>query len=336
MLWKGLLERGTTTLLSTPARELVVHGGAVVGVRCEQDGHDLWLGARKGVVLACGGFEWNREMVRAFIGYDVKPLSPPNNVGDGLVMAMEAGAQLANMNSYWGQPAMFDPTVERDGELVPQFESGRGEPGSYIVNRHGVRFANEALPYNDFPKTFGRFDATAIEFPNEAPAWMIFDHGVKESMQILSMLPGEPAPDWVPRADTIRELAEKIGLDPDSLEATAARFDEYAGRGEDPDFGRTKVGLMGPGGVRPLDKPPFYAVVVHPGALGTNGGPRLNANGQVRGYRGDVVPGLYAAGNTAANAFGWAYPSGGGTIANAVVFGYLAGRHVAQQPSRKI
>ena len=72
------------------------------------------------------------------------------------------------------------------------------------------------------------------------------------------------------------------------------------------------------------------------GALGTNGGPRLNANGQVRSHRGDVVPGLYAAGNTAANVFGWAYPSGGGTIGNGVVFGYLAGRHLAAQPPRKI
>ena len=71
------------------------------------------------MVLACGGFEWNREMVRSFIGYDVEPLSPPNDVGDGLVMAMAAGAQLANMNCYWGQPAMFDPTVERDCERVP-------------------------------------------------------------------------------------------------------------------------------------------------------------------------------------------------------------------------
>ena len=158
------------------------------------------IGARKGVVLACGGFEWNREMVNAFIGYDVKPLSPPNNVGDGLVMAMEAGGQIANMNSYWGQPAMFDPGVTRDGELVPQFEWARGEPGSLIVNGHGVRFANESLPYNDFPKTFGRYDPTNVEFPNEAPAWMIFDQRTKESVRIMSMLPDDPAPDWIPQA----------------------------------------------------------------------------------------------------------------------------------------
>ena len=336
MLAKGLLDRGVEVKLESPARELVVVDGAVVGVRFESaDGSQL-VGARKGVVLACGGFEWNPERVRSFIGYDVKPLTPPNNVGDGLQMAMEAGAQLANMNSYWGQPAMVDPTVERDGELVPQFEWGRGEPGSLIVNRHGVRFANEALPYNDFPKAFGAFDPTRIEFPNEGPAWMIFDQGVKEATQILSMLPDGDPPAWMPCAGSIRELAAQIDLDPDVLEATVARYGENAERGQDPDFRRHELGLMGPGRMRPLDQPPYYAVMVHPGTLGTNGGPRLNANAQVRGQRDAVVGGLYAAGNTAAGAFGWAYPSGGGTLGNAFVFGFLAGRHVAAQPSRNI
>ncbi|NRA09502.1 MAG: FAD-dependent oxidoreductase [Myxococcales bacterium] len=336
MLAKGLFDRGVELALESPVRELVVVDGVVVGVRYEGPGDSQTVGARKGVVLACGGFEWNPELVRSFIGYDVKPLTPPNNVGDGLQMAMEAGAQLANMNSYWGQPAMFDPEIERDGELVPQFEWGRGEPGSLIVNRHAVRFANESLPYNDFPKTFGHFDPTRIEFPNEAPAWMIFDQGVKEATQILSMLPDGEPPEWMPRAASIRELAGQIDLDPDVLEATVARFDEHAAHGEDPDFRRHELGLMGPGSVRPLDQPPYYAVVVHPGTLGTNGGPRLNADAQVRGQGGGVVEGLYAAGNTAAGAFGWAYPSGGGTLGNGFVFGFRAGRHVAAQPSREI
>jgi 3-oxosteroid 1-dehydrogenase len=336
MLFKGLLERGVVTLVESPARELVVVDGAVVGVRVEHDGASLLVGARKGVVLACGGFEWNRELVRAFIGYDVQPLSPGGNVGDGLTMAMEAGAELANMNSYWGQPAMFDPTVARAGELVPQFEWARGEPSSIIVNQHGHRFANEAMPYNDFPKAFGTYDATHATFPNTPPGWMIFDQKVRDTARILSMLPGEPTPDWVPVADSIGELATLIGIDPDALTATVARFNEHAALGEDPDFDRTAVGLMAPGRVAPLDMGPFYAVVIHPGALGTNGGPRLTADAQVRRQSGGVVDGLYAAGNTAASAFGWAYPGGGGTIGQGLTFGYRAGRHVASQPDRNI
>ena len=335
-LFRGLLDRGVDTLLSTGAQELVVRDGEVVGVRAEHDGADVWIGARKGVVLACGGFEWNEKMVRGFIGYEVFALSPPNNTGDGLVMAAEAGAQLANMNSYWGTPVMFDPGIERDGKLVPQFEGGRNNPGNIVVNRHGVRFANEGLPYNDFPKAFGRFDGTAIEFPNEAPAWMIFDHELKESVQILSIVPGKPAPDWVPQAATIRQLAEKIGIDPDTLEETVERFNKHAAAGEDPDFGRHQVAIMGVPPLRAVDQAPFYALQMYAGCLGTNGGPKIDANGQVVSARGAPIPGLYAAGNTAANVFGWAYPSGGGTIANGTVFGYLAGRHIAKQPSRPI
>lgn len=336
MLFKGLLERGVEALLETPAREIVVDdGGEVVGIVAEHEGRELRVGARKGVVLACGGFEWNPELVRGHIGYDVQPLSPPNNTGDGLAMAMDAGAKLANMTSYWGTPVMFDPEISRDGALVPQFEWGRGAPSSIVVNRHGKRFANEALPYNDFPKAFGAFDPTEAEFPN-AVAFLVFDQAVRDRQRILSMHPGQPDPAWVQKADTIGELAEKVGIDRAGLEAAVARYNEHAANGEDPDFLRHQRGLMAPGQVAPIVEAPFYAVQIHAGTLGTNGGPQLDRNGQVRKRDGGVVGGLYAAGNTAANVFGWAYPSGGGTIGNGMVFGYLAGKHVAAQPARPI
>lgn len=337
MLFKGLLERGVETLLSTPAKSLCVdEAGDVVGVRVAHDGRDLTIGVRKGVVLACGGFEWNPELVRTHIGYDVKPLSPPNNTGDGLNMATDVGAELGNLTSYWGTPVMFDPEITRDGELVPQFEWGRGAPSSIVVNRKGRRFANEALPYNDFPKAFGVYDASRVEFPNAGPGFLIFDQRVRNGQRLLSMHPGDPTPDWVPVADTIRDLAERIGIDPDALEETVARYNEHAARGEDPDFDRHKYGLMSPGFVKPIDKAPFYALEIWPGMLGTNGGPRIDRNGQVLRRGGGLIGGLYAAGNTAANVFGWAYPSGGGTIGNGTVFGYLAGRHAGTRPPRAV
>jgi succinate dehydrogenase/fumarate reductase flavoprotein subunit len=336
-LFKGLLEREVDTMLETPVRRLVTDdAGAVVGVVAERAGRQQSVGARKGVVLACGGFEWDPELVQAHIGYDVKPLSPPNNVGDGLRMAIEAGARLANMGSYWGTPVMFDPEVTRDGQLVPQFEWGRGAPASIVVNRKGERFANEALPYNDFPKAFGTFDPAAVEFPNAGPGFMIFDRSVRDTQRILSMWPGEADPDWVVRADTIGRLAKRVGIDPAALEATVRRYNDHAARGEDPEFHRHQFGLMAKGHVAPIEQPPFYAVEIYPGALGTNGGPQIDRNGQVRRLGGGLVEGLYAAGNTAANVFGWAYPSGGGTLANGIVFGFLAGQHVAIQPARDI
>ena len=336
-LFKGLLERGVETLVETPATELVLNeDGEVTGVVAEHAGVPVRVGARKGVVLACGGFEWNPELVRGHIGYQVYPLSPPTNVGDGLRMAESAGALLANLNSYWGTPVMFDPAITRDGELVPQFEGGRGAPSSIVVNRKGKRFANEALPYNDFPKAFGVYDASAVEFPNAGPGFQIFDRTVRDSQRILSLFPGQPDPEWVIKAGTIKELATKIGIDPDNLDDTVARFNANAEKGEDPEFRRHERGLMSPGRVAPITAAPFYAVEIWPGCLGTNGGPQIDAEGRVRKLGGGVVAGLYAAGNTAANAFGWAYPSGGGTIGNGMVFGYRAGRHVGTRPSRDI
>ena len=336
-LFKGLLERGVETLLETPARRLVLDGsGAVTGLIAERDGGQLAVGARKGVVLACGGFEWDPELVRAHLGYDVYPLSPPNNVGDGLRMATEAGARLANLTSYWGTPVMFDPEITRDGRPVPQFEWGRGAPASIVVNRKGRRFANEALPYNDFPKAFGSYDPEAVEFPNAGPGFLIFDRTVRDGQRILSMMPGGPDPDWVVKAETIAELARRVGIDPQALSATVERYNDFAARGEDPDFHRHERGLMSPGAVAPIVQPPFYAVEIHPGMLGTNGGPQLDADGRVRKLGGGVVDGLYAAGNTAANVFGWSYPSGGGTIGNGMVFGFLAGRHAGARAPRDV
>ncbi len=337
-LFKGLLERSVEALLDTPAAKLTLNeSGEVVGILATHEGQPLRIGARKGVVLACGGFEWSAELVRAHIGYEVQPLTPPNNVGDGLRMATEVGAKLANLDSYWGTPAMFDPAFrDANGQLVPQFEWGRGAPSSIVVNRKGNRFANEALPYNDFPKAFGTYDPQAVEFPNAGPGFLIFDKSVRDSQRILSMFPGRPDPDWAVKANSIGELADRIGIDRISLESTVERYNLHAANGEDPDFQRHEVGLMSPGTVKPITEPPFYAVEIHPGTLGTNGGPQIDRNGQVRKLGGGLVDGLYAAGNTAANVFGWAYPSGGGTLGNGMVFGYLAGRHVAAQPLREI
>jgi succinate dehydrogenase/fumarate reductase flavoprotein subunit len=327
-LLKGLLDRGVEIMVETPALELVVGDGEterdVVGVRCEREGAPFVIGARQGVVLACGGFEWNNEMVRAFIGYDVTPLSPGTNTGDGHVMAMEVGAKLGNMTSYWGQGAMFDPAFTKDGEVVGQMSMGLGR-SSLVVNRHGRRFFNEDVTYNDWPKAFGNFDANLPGLPNQPPAWQVFDGATRATRPILSVGVESPTPEWIPTAATIRELAAQIGVDADRLETTVARFNEQAARGVDEDFGRTAV--------RPLEAP-FFAAQTYPATLGTNGGVRIDRDARVVAYRGGVVPGLYAVGNTSAGIFGGAYPSGGGPIAAAATFGYLAGRHVASRPRR--
>jgi predicted oxidoreductase len=190
------------------------------------------------------------------------------------------------------------------------------------------------------------FDPVAIDYPNEAPQWLVFDQRVKDSAVILpSVLPGSPAPDWIARASTVGELADRIGLDSPTLEATVDRWNQQVSAREDPDYGRGtttfELHMTGeapsPGRcMAPVARPPFYAVALRNGALGTNGGPLIDTNARVRNYRGGVIPGLYAAGNVAASVFGPAYPGGGATIGPALTFGYLAGRHAAAQPRRSI
>src|SRR5690606_20671430 len=133
----------------------------------------------------------NRDMVLGYLGYDVKPLSPGGNTGDGHRMAMEVGAVMGNMGSYWGQGAMFDPNIRLDnGEPAPQMMTGLG-PGSVIVNQHGNRFMSGGYTYNDFPKPFGYFDQNQPGYPNTPPAWVIFGPTVKTRGPILTMRPDD-------------------------------------------------------------------------------------------------------------------------------------------------
>lgn len=319
--------------------------GEVIGVRAEQEGKDLFVGARKGVILASGGFEWNQELVRAFLkGHVTHPLSPPSNEGDALIMAMEAGAALGNMSEAWWYPAMQDPTIEYEGHVLNQIGSGRNLAHSIIVNRSGKRFVNEGTTYMDMPKAFYTYDQVTQTWPNEPPVWMVFDSNLKDSALILTMMPGEPAPDWIAQADTIRELAEKIEVDADGLEETVKRFNGYAESGEDPDFHRGTVyfeNFAAGGGspefnLGPIEKAPFYALPIYYGTLGTNGGPRINADGQVISLRGKPISGLYAAGNAAMGILGQTYPGAGGTIGPAMTFGYLAGQAAGKAASRNI
>ena len=344
-LFKGLVERGVEVLTSTPATDLVVVDGEVLGVAARAGDGSVLVGARRGVVLACGGFEWNEDMVRAFIGQRIEPLSPPQNEGDGLRMAMEVGAELANMTSFWGQPALSEPGFELDGRPVVQMGSVRSQPGVLIVNRHGRRFMNEGVTYQDFPKALTAYDGVAVEYPNEPPIWLIFDQRVKDSAVVLpTVLPGQPAPDWVACADTLPDLARAVGVDPAGLEQTVEAWNAHVAAGEDPDFHRGTFwweafmtgGPSPEACLRPVAQPPYYAVQLRNGTLGTSGGPRIDGNGRVRRYGGGVVPGLYAAGNASACVFGPAYPGGGATIGPALTFGYLAGRHAATRPARDL
>ena len=344
-LFKGVLDRGIQVLLETPGKELIVNDeGEVIGVRAEQNGENVYYGARKGVVIATGGFEWNQELVKTFLkGNITHPMTPKYNEGDGLIMAMEVGAALGNMSEAGWSPTLVDPTIEYEDLVYNQIASGRMSPNSIIVNSRAERFVNEGVAYNDMPRAMFTYDVVTQTWPNET-AFMIFDSQLKDREMVLTMFPGEQIPDWVDHADSIHDLALRIGLDPDALEATIERFNAHAEQGSDPDFHRGTAYfesfLTGGGSpeknIGPINKAPFFALPVYSGSLGTNGGPRIDHNGQVQSLRGKAIGGLYSAGNASMGVMGPTYAGAGGTIGPALTFGYLAGRAVGNAPSRDI
>jgi 3-oxosteroid 1-dehydrogenase len=350
-LLRGCLDRGIEPMLDVRARELVLDGGKVVGVVAEQGGKRIRIRARRGVILASGGFEWDAELCSRFLrGPLTHPNGPPSNEGDGLRMAMALGADLGNMTEAWWCPSLIVPGEEYDGKPLYRGDfAARALPHSIIVNRKGERFANEAQNYNDVMKPFFSFDPTSYTRPN-LPAYLVLDQAFLDRYMLLTLVPGSRVPDWLPRADTLEALAAKLGVSPGGLRATADRFNAFAREGKDLDFGRGDSiydHFYGDPENRPspnlgtLEKAPFYALEVFPGGLGTKGGPRVDEHGRVQHVEGRAIDGLYAAGNVMAGVMGAGYPGAGSTIGTAMTWGYLAAKHASarkladRQPARR-
>jgi 3-oxosteroid 1-dehydrogenase len=340
-LLKALLDRKIEPMLSVRARELLVEDDRVAGLRAEQGGQEIFIRAKKGVILATGGFEWNKELGAQFLsGQVTHPNSPPSNEGDGLKMAMSLGADLANMSEAWWCPSVVIPGEEYDGRPLSRGDFAvRSLPHSIIVNRKGQRFVNEAHNYNDMMKPFFTFDPVSYERPN-LPAYLIVDQSFRDRYMLMTLLPGQPSPPWLPQADTLDALARKIGVDPAGLAATVQRFNPFAKEGVDHDFRRGESAYDHFYGdpdnkpnpnLGPLEKPPFYALEVFPGSIGTKGGPRVNGDAEVLRVDGTPIRGLYAAGNVMAGVTGPGYPGAGSTIGTGMTFGFLAARHAVGQ-----
>ncbi len=340
-LYKACLDRDLDPIVNTRALELVIEDGNVIGALAQQDGKDIAIGASKGVILACGGFEWNDELKTDFLpGIVSHPCSPPINEGDALKMAASAGAALGNMSEHWGWISAIIPGEESEGiQLNRGIIYERSMPHCIIVNRKGKRFVNEAAAYNDMFKPFWAVDENTLEYVN-LPAWCIFDQQYKDKYPFLTAMPRENVPDWIIQADTLEELAEKIGVDTEGLKDTVETFNGYAKKGVDPDFDRGKSiydhywaderhepsPTLGT-----IEKSKFYAAEMLCGSLGTKGGPKTDLDGQVMNAYGKPISGLYAAGNAMASVAGGSYFGGGATIGPAMVFGYLAGIHAAKK-----
>jgi succinate dehydrogenase/fumarate reductase flavoprotein subunit len=334
------LRAGVEIEVSAPAVELIVEDGAVRGVVLAVPDEPRTVTAERGVILATGGFEWNEEYRTTFLrGFVAMPTSIPTNTGDGLRMAMKAGAALQNMREAWWIPVVELP--EGVNSMNREMINGdRTRPRSIMVNRIGRRFANEASNYNAFGGAFHQDDVNAFGYAN-LPAWLIFDHTYLVRYGSIARPYTGTTPPWLVEAPSLSELAERLGLPAQALEGTVERWNANVAAGVDPDFHRgesahdrwwgdphqkgTIEGTLGP-----IADPPFYAMQLSIGTIGTKGGPKVDANAQVVDLDGDLIDGLYAVGNVS-SPMGAAYGGPGGTLGPGMTFGWLAGRHAAHR-----
>jgi 3-oxosteroid 1-dehydrogenase len=326
--------RATAGELAGPAAA----GARVSGVRVLRDGQPAVIAARRGVVLAAGGFERNAAMrsryQRAPAGTDWTT-GAAGNTGDAIAAGQAAGAAVDLMDDAWWGPAI--PLTGGPYFCLAE----RSLPGCLLVNDAGQRFVNESAPYVDAVHAMYDGDGDGRPF---VPAWLITDQRYRDTYVFAGLAPRRPLPRrWyaagaVFRDDGLAGLAEQAAIDPAGLAATVARFNELAGSGRDTDFGRGDSAYdryYGDPRIRPnpclaaLRRPPFYAVKIVPGDLGTKGGLRTDERARVLRPDGTAIGGLYAAGNTSAAVMGHSYAGAGATIGPAMTFGYIAALDLA-------
>lgn len=318
-----------------PLTDLVLEDGRVTGVVVSRRGRTVRIRAGRGVLLSSGGFARNPEMRRR---YSKQPnaaawtVANPGDTGEVIEIAMKHGAAVDLMDESWWIPSSLLPNGE------PSMHIGdRTRPGSIIVDRRGRRYFNEAVSYMEAGREMYRHnqDGDAI------PSWLIVDSA--HMSRYLFNLRVRPPADWftsgyLKKAITIEELGRRCGIEPEGLRTTVGRFNSFARDGTDPDFHRGEGAHEHYQGdhshkpnpaLGPLEKPPFYAVEIYPGDVGTSGGVVCDEFSRVLRDDFAPIPGLYASGNCTASVMGRTYPGAGASIGASVVFSYVAMKHVA-------
>lgn len=335
--------------LSSPVRELIVENGAVRGAIVERNGKRIRIFARRGVVLACGGFPHDIERRKAMFphaptGREHTSPGPTGNTGDGLRLAEFAGGRVEDSLPNAAAWVPVSVTHRKDGSkgVMPHFID-RAKPGVIAVMRDGVRFANEGNSYHAFVQQMMK----AAKPGEEIAAWLVCDHRALRQYG-LGAVPPFPMPighylssGYLIKGDTLEELAGKAGIDAGGFVTTVAQFNNTAVEGRDPAYGKGSRAYNryqgdashGPNPcVGPIEQGPFYAIKMVIGDLGTYAGIKTDAQARALDANGQVIDGLYAAGNDMASIMGGNYPGAGITLGPALTFGYIAGRHLAATP----
>jgi 3-oxosteroid 1-dehydrogenase len=339
----SMQDRDSPLWLNTAMTRVVDDAGRVVGLEVMRDGKPLRIQARKAVVMAAGGFEHNQAMREQYLP---KPTDHRwsagtlDNTGDAIQEGLRLKAKMHRLDEAW-----WCNTITVPGEAIPRLSvMERSYPGSIIVNPAGRRFSNESQNYMAFQQeTFAKHTDEDPCYPT----WQVFDANFRASYFVGPLYNSKFRPDWaIPksyetegffaRANTVRDLAAKIQVDPDGLQDTVDKMNEYARTGVDPDCQRGESAYDRYYGdprvtpnpcLGPVDTAPYYAVRIDPGDFGTQGGMVINADAQVLHEDGHVIEGLYACGNCSAPTLP-CYPGPGSTLGPAMTFAYQAAKSI--------
>jgi succinate dehydrogenase/fumarate reductase flavoprotein subunit len=333
---------------SARATRLVVENGKVTGVVVEHDGASKKIVAKRGVVLASGGFPGNADMRARYFPYAQQhhTVAPKGNVGDGARLAESAGGHLGSSitdEAFWTPVSLLrlpDGTVD----TFPHLVTDRPKPGSIVVDATGRRFVDESCNYHEFVRAMHAA-------PNAVPCFLICNAAFVDRYGLGFIRPW-PLPrrhlmqaGYAERARTLPELATRLGIDARALVDTVERFDRHAQLGEDPDFGRGSNPYsrnLGDADVNPnpcvgpVGRGPYYALRIYPGSIGTARGIETDGDARVLDAAGRPIGGLYACGNDMHSVMGGTYPGPGITLGPALTFGYAAAMHIAGSVSKEM
>ncbi|TPK60114.1 FAD-dependent oxidoreductase [Mesorhizobium sp. B2-4-19] len=327
-LLRGCLDHGCRIALETRAIAPIVETGRVRGLVVEAEGRKRNILARKGVVLATGGFEWDAEWrEKHFPGHCDFLGSPSRNDGDAHRIAVEAGAELAHMDQ-----ANITGGLPLDASRRPFGISSffHQEPNAIVVNRHGRRFVNE-YRFN-LGEVIDERDPSTGQ-PAHLPAWLVSDQAFLENLPIVRHFAARN-PGWTRKAQTIAALAEATRLPADELARTIERFNASCASGVDEQFHRENVASgatkarPGKSRLSPIQKAPFIAIPFNRTIVSTKGGPRTDAGGRVLRPAGSLVEGLYCAGAAMANPFGTWAVGAGTTLGPNMTWGYICANSI--------
>ncbi len=336
------LENGAQIWTETPVTELLVEDGAVIGVVARRGERERRIRARKGVLLAAGGFSRNEELRHRYSPQAARTArwsgANPGDTGEVLEMAKAIGAATDLLDAAIWLPMQRMPDGSPPPPTYPirrvaAFSRARWRPGTIIVDSSGQRYADESTNYMEFGKAIlaRHGDVPAI------PSWLIFDDAFRRR-SLFGVIPGRLPERWIAdgfvrRDPTMTGLAGQIGIDPGALVATMERFNGFARAGLDADFHRGESPydrFMGDPGSRPnrclapLDRAPFYAAAIYPSDIGTCGGVLTDERARVLDTDGRPIPGLYGTGNVTAGVMGRGYTGAGASIGPTCTFGFVA------------